>query len=256
MPIQEPKRNISDAENKLRLLLCVKALGAVTEEQLWPFVASLELMEYLPMRLLLHELLSGGEVAYGAYALSACLSVTQAGRNTLALFGHRVMQSDRARIQAAAPPYITELRQSRQVRAVYEMARADDYRVLMTLAEGEVPTLTLRLATTNREMAQRALRGFEAHAAEVLAYAYGLAAASGPDDLSLEDKGSPGLTLIAHSRTEYSVQASLTGDDQQKWEITLLLPNREAARAWMHALSGEGAMKQAAQTLETLLCHD
>ena len=48
MPLSSPKRKVSDAENKLRVLCCLDALGMATQEQLWPFVAQLELMEYIP----------------------------------------------------------------------------------------------------------------------------------------------------------------------------------------------------------------
>ena len=53
MPEGFAKRHISDAENRLRLLLCIDALGLCTREELWPFVAKLELMEYMPMCLYL-----------------------------------------------------------------------------------------------------------------------------------------------------------------------------------------------------------
>ena len=55
MPLLSPKRRVSDVENKLRVLFCLKALGLVTQEQLWPIVARMELMDYLPFCLLLDE---------------------------------------------------------------------------------------------------------------------------------------------------------------------------------------------------------
>ncbi len=55
MPFLSPKRRVSDAENKLRLLLCLRALGMATSDQLWPFVAGLELMEYLLERAQAYE---------------------------------------------------------------------------------------------------------------------------------------------------------------------------------------------------------
>ena len=73
MPFLSPKRRVSDAENKLRLLLCLRALGMATSDQLWPFVAELELMEYLPYCLLLDELKKDGEVAQGRCALEGVL---------------------------------------------------------------------------------------------------------------------------------------------------------------------------------------
>lgn len=80
MPFLSPKRRVSDAENKLRLLLCLRALGMATSDQLWPFVAELELMEYLPYCLLLDELKKDGEVAQGRCALEGVLYLTPKGR--------------------------------------------------------------------------------------------------------------------------------------------------------------------------------
>ena len=79
MPFLSPKRRVSDAENKLRLLLCLRALGMATSDQLWPFVAELELMEYLPYCLLLDELKKDGEVAQGRCALEGVLYLTPKG---------------------------------------------------------------------------------------------------------------------------------------------------------------------------------
>ena len=68
MPEGFAKRHISDAENRLRLLLCIDALGLCTREELWPFVAKLELMEYMPMCLYLDDLLRDGSLMEGQYA--------------------------------------------------------------------------------------------------------------------------------------------------------------------------------------------
>ena len=70
MPLFSPKRKISDAENKLRVLLCLDALGLAALDELWPFVARLELMEYMHFCLLVDELAKDGAIAQGSHALS------------------------------------------------------------------------------------------------------------------------------------------------------------------------------------------
>ena len=87
MPFLSPKRRVSDAENKLRLLLCLRALGMATSDQLWPFVAELELMEYLPFCLLLDELKKDGEVAQGRCALEGVLFLTPKARRPFRFCG-------------------------------------------------------------------------------------------------------------------------------------------------------------------------
>ena len=104
MPFLSPKRRVSDAENKLRLLLCLRALGMATSDQLWPFVAELELMEYLPYCLLLDELKK-------RYAAAQTLTVEYAGElpalpDGVTLLesqpGRAVLRADGRRITASA----------------------------------------------------------------------------------------------------------------------------------------------------------
>ena len=109
MPFRSPKRRVSDAENKLRLLLCLRALGMATSDQLWPFVAGLELMEYLPYCLLLDELKKDGEVAQGRFALEGVLYLTPRGEKTLSLLRDKLTHTDCERIRAAAPAYAAGL---------------------------------------------------------------------------------------------------------------------------------------------------
>ena len=94
MPLLSPKRRVSDVENKLRVLFCLKTLGLVTQEQLWPFVARMELMDYLPFCLLLDELKSDGAVAEGNGAVAGMLYLTPEGEKHLALFQHRLIHTD------------------------------------------------------------------------------------------------------------------------------------------------------------------
>lgn len=75
MPLTSPKRRISDAEYRLRVLCCVNALGMATLDQLWPFVAQLELMDYMPLCVFVDELkkdgaLDSGQPRYSGLAVS------------------------------------------------------------------------------------------------------------------------------------------------------------------------------------------
>ena len=125
MPEGFAKRHISDAENRLRLLLCIDALGLCTREELWPFVAKLELMEYMPMCLYLDELLRDGSLMEGQYAVQGVLFLTGGGREALELFQRRMPRSDRDRILLAAPQYAAQLSEKRQIRTAYELADLD-----------------------------------------------------------------------------------------------------------------------------------
>ena len=62
MPLFSTRRKISDTENKLRLLYCLNALGMATQEELWPFAAQLDLMDYVPLCVYLDELRSTSQL--------------------------------------------------------------------------------------------------------------------------------------------------------------------------------------------------
>ncbi len=250
MPLTLPRRKVSDAENKLRLLCCVDALGAVTPAQLWPFVASLDMMEYVTMQLLLHQLMEEGDLEEGTLALAQQLFLTEKGRRALGLFGGRVMDSDRRRIRAAAALYRARLRHRAQVQAVYESAQAGEYRVLLSLREGELPLFSLRLATPHRDVAVGALARFEAQAAPLLAYVYGLGEGEPPP---APPEGAPLPGIESHSRHEHTVTAVLP-HPRGSLTLSLLLPDLFAAQAYRRMLASSRLAREAAERIMALLC--
>lgn len=259
MAFTPSKRRVSDAENKLRLLCCLDALGAITPVQLWLFVASLDLMAYIPMQLLLHELISGGDVEPGTGALQELLFLTSQGRNSLKLFNQRVMASDRRQIRDAAAAYRAELLRKAPVHTAYEMAQAGDYRVLLSLQECELPLLTIRIATERREFAAGAIERFEKVAGHILRILYNLELS--PRDWEGEaSKGTGaletdlnGASMESHSRHEHTVSALLL-HPLAKITLSLLLPDEYVARAYLHAFSTRAVTEKAACQLMDLLC--
>ncbi len=253
MAFKTPRRRVSDAENKLRLLCCVQALQQVTEAQLWPFVASLELMEYVPMQLLLHELLDSGDLEEGSQALSGRLSLSKQGQEQLRLFGHRVMASDQEAIQKAAPAYRMRMQKQRQVRAAYESASAGDYRVLFSIQEGEVPTLSLRAQTDSGEWAAESIRHFDAGAPKVLVYLYGLCSqAESAPSADVFTGGVDKGDIESHSPHEHTVRVGFAAP-AATFDLALLLPSLETARAFQRLLARPEVQKQTAERLMALL---
>lgn len=252
MPLSPPKRQVSDTENKLRLLCCLNSLGAVTEVQLWPFVASLELMEYIPMQLLLHELLAGGDVEVGTLALHQQLFLTDQGKKTLHLFMGRVMPSDVERIAQAAPAYRAGLLQRSQVRAVYEQAQPGDYRVLLSLRDGDVPTFSLHLQTPSRDFAAQAIHAFETQAASILQYLYNLDTASFATGIKAVDATENSPTVTQHSAHEYTLTVPFSFAEGAI-TLALLLPSHQQADAYRQAFLHAEFAAACTQTIVQLL---
>ena len=153
MPIQSPPRKVTETENMLRLLWCVDALDSATAAQLWTFSAELELMDYVSMRLCLHKLLAAGELETGAGSLRDDLFLTDRGREALSLFGERLPADVRAGITKAAPAFRNRLAHNRHVHAAYEIARPNEFRLNLSVCEGDLPTIFLQMQTSNRTLA-------------------------------------------------------------------------------------------------------
>ena len=160
MPFLSPKRKVSDAENKLRILFCLDKLGMATQEQLWPFMAKLELMEYIPFCMFVDELRSDGAIASGVHAMEGSLFLTAAGRQQLELFSGRMVHADKERITREAPEYAQHLSQRRLVRAAYELSQEGEFRAFGTVCEGDVPTLLLHVRSRDEKLIERFVNVF------------------------------------------------------------------------------------------------
>jgi hypothetical protein len=252
MPINSPPRKVSETENMLRLLLCVDALDSVTPTQLWTFAAEQELMDYVSMRLCLHKLLAAGEVETGGGSLTEQLILTDRGREALALFGARLPGDIRTRIALSAPEFRTRIVRHQQVRATYEIARANDFRLNLSVYEGDLPTVRLHMETHSRALASRTLHRFPIHAARVTTYLYELAeqAVNLPVDTESEPLSPEAIT--GHSATEYTANVTLEGK-KARFEIELLLPTREASEAFVRRLTQPGEANITANRLTDMV---
>ena len=236
MPLQSPPRKVSETEHMLRLLMCVDALESVTSTQLWTFAAEQELMDYVTMRLCLHKLLAAGELETGEGALKDQLLLTDRGREALALFGDRLPQDVRERIGKAAPGFRSRVSRNRQVHAVYEMARLNDFRLNLSVQEGDLPTIYLRMETNNRALASKSLHRFEAHAAAITTYLYQLAEQAVQQGTTEQAVPLAPDAVLEHSAAEFTAHVPLSGR-RARYIVELLLPSRTAAEAFVRMVS-------------------
>ena len=246
MPFYSPKRKVSDAENKLRLLCCLDRLGMATQEQLWPFVAQLELMEYMPMCMFVDELISDGALACGTYAMEGALFLTAAGRQQLDLFSGKLVHTDAQRIAEAAPAYVNQLSEQRQVRAAYELAQDGEYRAYGVICESDVPTLHLQVKSRSTEAIERFVRLFPAVAAQAMAKLCLLPLAQSnlpmPQVLTQEEALASDVrpALCAFGGREHAAVVSF-GDERMSYTLLMLLPDAPMAWAWAQSAQERGA---------------
>jgi hypothetical protein len=251
MPIKSPPRKVSETENMLRLLMSVDTLGSVTSTQLWTFVIEQELMDYVTMRLCLHKLLGAGELETGGGALGEQLLVTDRGREALKLFGTRLPGIVRERVNLAAPEFRNRVLRNQQVRAAYESARPNDYRLNLSIYEGDLPTVRLHMETHNRALAGRTIHRFVPYASHVTTYLYGLAEQS----MHTPAESAPPLppeAVTEHSAAEYTARVAVTGK-KARFVVELLLPTRKAAEAFVRRLTDTVAAAETADQLAGLV---
>ena len=249
--IKPAPRNISETEYILRLLRCVDVLDCVTDLSLWTFVAELELMDYVTMRLCLHKLLAAEQVQYGAGSLKNHVYLTEKGREALALFGDRLPTEIAEKMDSAAPAFRDRITAAQQLRAVYESAMRGDYKLSLSVTEGDLTMLSIRMQTKSRRLAGRAIKQFEAQAPKVLMYLYELAQSA--QDAELPKKHPVG-EIIRHSATEFEARHTLGGKRAQ-FDLALALPTEEAAAAYLAQFADTAAKAEAADKLCKLICY-
>ena len=178
--------------------------------------------------------------------------LTDRGREAIQLFGGRLPADVRERIQTAAPEYRQRVQRNRQVQAVYEMARPGEYRLNLSVREGDLPTIRLHVETRSRALASKALHRFAQHAAEATTYLYTLAQQVLRGDLPEAGCTVPGGSVTEHSATEYTAAVSLKGK-RASFEVMLLLPTRQAAEDFVCALRSPEAAEKAANHLADII---
>ena len=247
MPLFSPKRNISDTEYKLRILCCLDALGMATQEQLWPFVAQMELMEYIPFCMFLDELKTAGAVASARHGLEGTLYLTPDGKEQLRLFLRRMPHTDQERIRQAAPEYAAHLSERRHARTVYERAPKGEYRAACTMSDGDVPTLFLRITAQDQALVQKAVKGFQQYVGQLFVLLYSLpfepaadlpAAADQTSALEAAAPGSP--ALCAFGGREHAGVITVC-DGTVCFTLMLLLPDDSLAWGWAKMADQLGA---------------
>ena len=243
--IRPLRRRISDLENRLRLMLCLEHTAPMTEVELWPFVASLDLMDYFTYGRLITSMLEEGWII----SQPEGLRLTPSGEEALSFFPTRVAQSDREAIQHAALAYVLKTGAARVAGAVYESSVWQDSACVRgRLLDDGVPALSIRLMTWDQPIAQ----AFQAHFTEIApAILHTLYSLPVPEEttaqlgwlkpteyvLNQTLPGHPMLLSYGGPRTAGCV--CLQGQGHVV-SLLLLLPNREVARNWAIAADAAG----------------
>lgn len=150
MPLKPVERRVSDVENKLVLLYCMRALGDVDTENLWRAVVELDLMGFFTMHFTLSDLVNDQLAAPYRGRFREQYVLTASGEENLRLFQTHIPHSIRSRVDEAAPGFRAKFRQERELSFAYGKGANGMDTLRLCLREGELPLLTLLYAPARR----------------------------------------------------------------------------------------------------------
>ena len=262
------RKRVSDMEYRLRLLCCIEQMEPIAPDHLWPFVAQLELMDYVSMCLYLDELHKSGALAEGEHALEGQLYLTAEGRRQLEMFRTRMPMSERERIRQEAPAYQQALKERQYLRVMWEPVGEGRHGLLCTVQENETPTLLMRLVTTDRRLAEDVAARFRQQASRLLLMLYtrGLMLSleqsqnmhSPAPSLPCQPTGEAALAAATQEQAylcPYGLKEQLAaiclGGGETRLRLALLLPGQNEARQWAHAAMNDPDLYDDVLTLLT-----
>ena len=251
MPDSFTRKRVSDMEYRLRLLVCIEQLEPIAPDQLWPFVAQLELMDYVSMCLYLDELRQSGALAEGQHALAGQLYLTAEGRKQWELFSSRMPMSEQERIRREAPAYAQALKERKYLRVMWEPVGEGRHGLLCTVQENEIPTLYLRLNTNDRALADMVATNFRQRASRLLLMLYTRGLMLNVEQADTLQNPAPSLPHLATAEEALTAAtpeqaylcafglkeqlAAICLGKEPQVKLGLLLPGQTEAYQWAHA---------------------
>lgn len=268
MPDSFSRKRISDMELRLRLLMCVQQMEPISPDQLWPFVAQLELMDYVTMCLILGELRQSGALAEGQHALSGQLFLTPEGHEQLRLFAARMPMSEREQIRQEAPAYAQALKERQYLRVMWEPVGEGRHGLLCTVQENETPTLLLRIRTADRALADGIAARFRQQASRLLLMLYTRGLMLSPEQTRSMTEPAPSLPSQPTAEAALSaatpeqayicpfglreqLAAICLGGGATRLRLGLMLPGQQEACQWARAAMNDPDLLDDVLTLLT-----
>ena len=144
------RRSVPEPERKLILLHTLDQLGPVTDQQLCAFLADCDLMDYFSAQFALLDLTGSRLVTSRPHPLGALILLTDAGRDTLRSFLHRLPASTRETVRVRAENARTSFSTENSVSATGMPLSDGRFCLRMKLIEKEETLLDLTLIRQDR----------------------------------------------------------------------------------------------------------
>mgnify|MGYP000966793360 CR=1 FL=1 len=222
-------RKTPDLENKLLILLAIDQLGPLTGLQLLQFLAERGLMDYFILQLTLGDLKDTGHIERTQSALGPQYALTAAGRESLALFLHRLPYSIRSVVREAAPQWKPRIQREAQILSDFSRREDGQYALRLRLMEADTPILDMTLSLPSRDSADRLARRWPAAAQEF----YGFLMKELGDNFSPEADGQVqlprGACVTGTVQQGFILQLAHEESSVQPLSLSLSLPTQSMA---------------------------
>ncbi len=162
-----PMRHVTETEARLETLYALDLLGASSAAQLLEFMVENDLMNYFDLQLALYALCEGGQTAQSNENGAERYSLTDAGRETLALFGNRIPATAKGVIDISAAPWREHFKNAEAVAASTGKTEHGEYTAKLQIFEKGAAIMTLEIAFPSEELAAHTKRCWPSKAGAV-----------------------------------------------------------------------------------------
>lgn len=150
-----PPRRTPDDEQRLIVLCCLSHLAPCTELQLLQFLFEHDLMNYFDMMFALNDLCDRGQAVRAKKRAGYQYEVTEAGKEALSLFGHRVPQSIKSLLKNTAWDWRQNFRKEAQYQYHIEQTNRGESELTLSVVEQDMDMMRLMLSLPNQEIANK-----------------------------------------------------------------------------------------------------
>lgn len=148
-------RHTPDDEQRLKVLYCLDYLGPCTELQLLQFLFEQDLMNYFDMMFALNDLCAGGQAVRTQKKAGHLYEVTDAGKESLSLFGNRVPASLKCLMQETGEKWKARFLQEDQYPVSIRQTKRGECELALSVVEQGMDMLNISFTLPSREMAEQ-----------------------------------------------------------------------------------------------------
>lgn len=148
-----PPRRTPEEEQRLVVLYSLQQLAPCSQIQLHTFIAELDQMGYFDMMFVLNDLCARGQAVRLKRKAGHQYEVTDAGREVLALFGNRVPQSLKNRLEKEAPALRAHFQEEAQYHHEIKINDQGETELILTILENELDAIRITLPLPSEELA-------------------------------------------------------------------------------------------------------